>query len=93
MVWTAFCGSRNKKEKTESDIPQPSGIKKKGGGKSLAFFFKEAVCSFHEPCSFSLKLMACSAEQTEGTSTHLGCDICPESNDLDIFEDYWLVIL
>ena len=53
------------------------------------FFFLKAlgVAGVGQP------VMAYSAEQTEGTSTHLGCDICPESNDLDIFEDYWLVIL
>ena len=56
MVWTAFCGSRNKKEKTETDIPQPSGIKKKGGEKILAFFLRGSLFLPWTVCSFSLKL-------------------------------------
>lgn len=50
MIWIAFHGSRNKKqkEKTEMDIPQWN---KKGKILAVLFFFKEAACSFHEPCS------------------------------------------
>ena len=84
MFWTAFVVAGIKKRKQKRTYP--SGIKKKKvGGRFWLFFFKrQSVPSMNRVLSLKLwglggPIMACSAGQTEGTNTHLGCGICPES--------------
>lgn len=84
VIPTAFYGNGKKQHIDRKKLLHPTGHQ---GIVSDFCSFAEAVLS-HEHFPFlhasGHLVMACSAGRIEGTSTHLGCDTCSESN-LGIF--------
>lgn len=70
---TASCDNGKKEHRGRRKLLPPTG--RQGAIWAFVLLQRPVVLTFHP-----LEVRACSAGETEGTSTRLGCDACSESS-------------